>query len=123
MNVFVFVFCPSHSLSSHFRLSPSLVVTQIRGHKVGSSPSSPTTVLVLHFYREKISALSSLVDVRRIPPTHATKALSAIGSFFIFSNNVKISPRWDSNWVPMIVAFEADHYSTGATGMNSSIAL
>ena len=32
----------------------------------GSSPPLPTTVRALHFYREKISALSSLVDSRRI---------------------------------------------------------
>ena len=41
-----------------------LVVTQIRGHIAGSSTSIPTTVRALHFYREKISALSSLVDSR-----------------------------------------------------------
>ena len=38
-----------------------LVVTQIRGHIAGSSPPLPTTVRALYFYREKISALSSLV--------------------------------------------------------------
>ena len=38
---FVFCFFPSHLLSSHFCLSPSIVVTQIRGHKAGSSPPSP----------------------------------------------------------------------------------
>ena len=44
-----------------------LVVTQIRGHIAGSSPPPlPTTVCALHFYRGKISALSSLVDSRRI---------------------------------------------------------
>ena len=43
-----------------------LVVTQIRGHIAGSSPPLPTTVRALHFYREKISALSSLVDLRRM---------------------------------------------------------
>ena len=41
----------------------SVVVTLIRGHVVGSSPLSPTTVRALHFCREKISALSSLVDL------------------------------------------------------------
>ena len=41
-----------------------LVVTQIRGHIAGSFPPLPTTVRALHFYREKISALSSLVDSR-----------------------------------------------------------
>ena len=32
----------------------------------------PTTVRALHFYREKTSALSFLVDSRRIVPTYAT---------------------------------------------------
>ena len=46
-----------------------LIVTQIRGHVAGSSPPVPTTVRALHFYRDKISALSSLVDSRRIMST------------------------------------------------------
>ena len=56
-------------ISSHLffaLLFSLLVVTQIRGHIAGSSPPLPTTVRALHFYREKISALSSLVDSRRI---------------------------------------------------------
>ena len=57
-------------------LSP-LVVTQIRGHIAGSSPPLPTTVRALHFYREKISALSSLVDSRRIVLLPALDALSS----------------------------------------------
>ena len=40
-----------------------LVVSHIRGHISGSSPPLPTTVRALHFYRENISALSSLVDI------------------------------------------------------------
>ncbi|CAN0483000.1 unnamed protein product [Laminaria digitata] len=45
-NVFFLFFCfPSHLLSSHFCLSPSIVVTQIRGHKAGRLFSPlPTTV-------------------------------------------------------------------------------
>ena len=39
-----------------------LVVSHIRGHISGSSPPLPTTVRALHFYRENISALSSLVS-------------------------------------------------------------
>ena len=35
-----------------------IVVTQIRGHIVSSFPPLPTTVRALHFFREKISALS-----------------------------------------------------------------
>ena len=34
----------------------------------------PTTVRALHFYREKSSALSSLVDSRRIVPTHTRRS-------------------------------------------------
>ena len=48
----------------------SVVVTLIRGHVVGSSPLSPTTVRALHFCREKDSALSSPVDPDRVVPTH-----------------------------------------------------
>ena len=54
-------FFPSHLLSSPFYSLSLLVVTQIRGHIAGSSPPIPTTVRALYFYREKISALSSLV--------------------------------------------------------------
>ena len=60
-----------------------LVVTQIRGHIAGSSPPLPTTVLALHFYPEKISALSSLVDPRRIVLTHARRSQQLI-LFFHF---------------------------------------
>ena len=42
-----------------------LVVTQIRGYISGSF-LLPTTVRALHFYRDKISARSSLVDSRLI---------------------------------------------------------
>ena len=60
---FVFFFFLS-ILQGIFYLRPSvlslLVVTQIRGHIAGSSPPLPTTVRAFHFYRGKISALSSL---------------------------------------------------------------
>ena len=56
-----FLFFSSHLLSS---LS-LLAVTQIRGHMAGSSLPLPTTVRALHFYSEKISALSSFIDSRR----------------------------------------------------------
>ena len=65
--IFFFLsFFPFHLLSSPFYSLSLLVVAQIRGHITGSSPPLPTTVRALHFYREKISALSSLVDSRRI---------------------------------------------------------
>ena len=65
-----------------YHLRPSvlslLVVTQIRGHIAGSSPRLPSTVRALHFYREKISALSSLVDSRRVVLTHARRSQQLI---------------------------------------------
>ena len=64
-----FIF-PSHLLSSpfFFSLPPNSRNSYdcIGGHIAGSSPPIPTTVRALHFYREKILALSSLVDSRRI---------------------------------------------------------
>ena len=38
----------------------------------------PTMVRALHFHREKIPALCSLVDSRRIVPTHATRSQQLI---------------------------------------------
>ena len=70
---FFFLFpSPFTYLRSSFSRS-LLVVTQIRGHIAGSSPPLPATVRDLPFYREKISALASLVDSRRIVPTHAAR--------------------------------------------------
>ena len=73
-----FFFFSSHSLSSPFHYLSLLVATQIRGHIAGSSPLLPTTVRALHFYREKISALSSLVNSRRIVPSHARRSQQLI---------------------------------------------
>ena len=78
-NIFIF---PSHLLSSPFYYLSLLVVTQIRGHIAGSFPPLPTTVRALHFYREKISALSSLVDSRRIVLTHARRSQQLILLYF-----------------------------------------
>ena len=91
-----FFFFPSYSLYSPFFLS-FLVVPQIRGHIAGSSPPLPTTVRALHFYREKIAALCSLVESRRIVLTHARRSQHFSLSFFIFANKLEISPRRDSN--------------------------
>ena len=52
---------PINYLPPSFSLS-LIVGTQIRGHIAGSSPAVPATVRALHFYRENISALSSLVS-------------------------------------------------------------
>ena len=52
---------------TEYYLRPSvlslLVVTQIPGHIAGSSPPLPTLVRALHFNREKIPALSSLLVI------------------------------------------------------------
>ena len=67
----IIIFFPPHLLSSPFYSLSLLVVTQIRGHISGSAPPLPTTVRALHFCRENIPAISSLVDSRRIVLTHA----------------------------------------------------
>ena len=86
-----------------------LVVTQIRGHIAVSSPL-PTTVRALHFYREKISALSSLVDSRRIVLTHARRSQQLI--LFLFSQiNSKSRHGGIRTHGPTLVAFEGCHTS------------
>ena len=96
----IFTYATNFHPISYLRpnFSPSLlviVVTQIRGHIAGSSPPIPTTVRALHFYREKILAVSSLVDSRRIVLTHARHSQQLI-FFFLFANKFKISPQRDS---------------------------
>ena len=99
---FVFVFSNHFFSSSQLFSSPLcplsllVVVTQIRGHIAGSSPPLPTTVRALHFYRENISALSSLVDSRRIVLTDARRSQQLI-LFFIFATKFEVWPRRDSN--------------------------
>ena len=51
-----------------------LVVSQIRGHIAGSYPPLPTTVRALRLFREKISALCSLVDLSRTVLTHTRRS-------------------------------------------------
>ena len=53
-------------------------------HGAGSSPPLPTTVRALHFYRDKISANSSLVGSRRIVPTHARHFQQLLDPFLYF---------------------------------------
>ena len=77
---FSFFFVSSHLLCSPFCSLSLLVVTQIRGNIAGSSPPLPTKVRALHFYREHTSALPSLVDLRRIVPTHARRSRSRVTS-------------------------------------------
>ena len=62
-----------------------LVATQIWGHIAGSSPPLPTTVCALQFYREKISALSSPVDSRRIVLSHARRS-QQLNPFLLFAH-------------------------------------
>ena len=66
-----------------------LVVSHIRGHISGSSPPLPTTVRALHFYRENISALSSLVDSCRIMPTHGRRSRQRLILFLFLQINSK----------------------------------
>ena len=92
-----------------------LVVTQMRGHIAGSFPPLPTAVRALHFYREKISALSSLVDSRRTVLTHARRSQQLALLFFFFAKKFKISPRRDSNSrtngpTPVLIVFKGYHY-------------
>ena len=81
VRVFLFFFHPIYYLPPS--ILSLLVVTQIRGHIAGSSPFLPTTVRALHFYREKLSALSSLVDSRQIVLTHARRAQQLILFLFL----------------------------------------
>ena len=76
--------------------------------------SLPTTVRALHFYREKISALFSLVDSRRIVLTHARRSQQLI-LFLFFQINSKSRHGGIRTHGPTLVAFEGYHWSTGAT--------
>ena len=89
---------PIYYLLPPFSLSLLLiVVTQIRGHIAGSSPPSPLRFVPCIIYREKISALSSLVGLRRTAVlTHARHSATVVDPF-IFANKLKISSRRDSN--------------------------
>ena len=104
----LFFFHPIYYLRPSVSLS-LLVVTQIRGHIAGSSPPLPTTVRALHFYREKISALSSLVDSRRIVLTHARRSQQLIFLFYL-----QIESKSHHGGIrthgPTLVAFEGYHY-------------
>ncbi|CAN0387298.1 unnamed protein product, partial [Laminaria digitata] len=75
-----FFFSSLHLLSSPFFSRFLLVVTQIRDHKAGSSPPSPLRYAP-SFLSEKSSALSSLVDSRRIVLTHAIKRSRQLVSY------------------------------------------
>ena len=89
----------SHLFSSPFCSLSLLVVTQIRGHIAGSSfpPTLYDSCLACLSRDDFRSALSSLVDSRRIVLTHARRSQQLILLFFIVANKFKTSPRQDSN--------------------------
>ena len=60
--IFLFLLISSIVLGFCLPPSPPLDVTQLRGHYAGSSPSPPRHVTRLHFYGEKIPAISYLID-------------------------------------------------------------
>ena len=78
----------------------------------GSSPPLPTAVRALHFYREKISALPSLVDSRRIVLTHARRSQQLILSFFFIQTKSKSRYGGIRTHGPALVSFEGYHYSS-----------
>ena len=92
-------FVPScHLLSSPFFFSLPPInsrITQTRGI-AGSSSPVPTTVRALHFYLEKISALSSLVNSRRIVLTHAISRRSQQLIPFLIRRSKKLF--YKKNW-------------------------
>ena len=88
MKAFVFLFFFATTLIMFALLFP-LPLT--RNSNPGSHsrlffPSPLRTVRALHFYREKISALSPLVDSRRIVSTHARRSQHFDAFFSIFAN-------------------------------------
>ena len=83
--LFLFFFHPIYCLRPS--ILSLLVATQIRGHILfiaGSSSPLPTAVRAIHFYREKISSLSSLVDSRRIVLTHARRSQQLTLFYYCF---------------------------------------
>ena len=72
----------------------------------------PATVRALHFYREKDSALPSLVDSHRIAPTHAI--VGALDSWCHFRKKNVHMPRFEPV-IPTLVVNEVNHSTTGAT--------
>ena len=85
-----------------------------RGHYAGSSPPPRSHCgTYLHFYREKVPAISSLVDSHLIVPTHAARrSQQLVPSVFIsfLQINSKFRPTWDSNLRTdvIVVAFEGN---------------
>ena len=97
-------FFPSHLLSWPFFSLPPVYTTRNSdpGPHTNQALLPPPTnnVRALHVYRGKISALSPLVDWRRIAPTHAGNRRShhsALDPFYFLQiNEIRTSPRRDS---------------------------
>ena len=106
MHTFLFFLHPIHYLRPS--ILSLLVVTQIRGHIAGSSPPLPTTVRALHFYPEKISALSSLVNSRRIVLTHNRRSQQLI-LLLVLQINSRSRHGEIRTHGPTLVAFEGYH--------------
>ena len=83
--------------------------------EAASFPPLPTMVRAMRFYREKISALSSLVDSRRIVLTHARRSKQLILFLFlqilkiIINNKSKSRHGGIRTHGPTLVAFEGYH--------------
>lgn len=115
-----YFFHPIYYLHPYFLTPSSLsaVVTQIRGlvhSRRFSPPPHYTTVHALRFYRENTSAISSLVDLRRIAHTHVTRSHQLVPFFFVLLiNRLKIPPLRESNSgltsTVVSIAFEGNHY-------------
>ena len=82
------VFFPSHLLSSPFF---SFSLRGVTNSDLGSYSRFfsllPTTVRALHFCRENVSALSSLVDSCRIVPTHGRRSQHSFSHLFFLHVN------------------------------------
>ena len=83
----------------------------------------PTTVRALHCYREKISALSSLVNLRRTVLTHAINRRSQqLLVLFLFFSKINSKSHHGGirthgpTLLIVYIAFEGYHETTGATG-------
>ena len=79
-NILIYLYFPSRLVSSPF-FSLSLSRKSDPGSHSRLFSPLPATVRVLHFHHEKISAVSSLVDSRRIVPT-PRYVLSAVDRFY-----------------------------------------
>lgn len=71
----IFLLYPTHHLRPSFSLPPNRNSDHPGSNtEQGSPPPSPSPLLLLHFYRENTSALSSVDDSRQSLPTHATNS-------------------------------------------------